>query len=83
MAMISIDLPDDAVLSMHVAPSEVERELRMAAAVKLYELGRLSSGAAARLAGVPRVAFLAKLADYGVDTFRMTDDELLADVRHA
>jgi predicted HTH domain antitoxin len=68
---------------MHVSPSEVERELRMAAAVKLYELGRLSSGAAARLAGVPRVAFLAKLADYGVDTFRLTEDELLADVRHA
>jgi predicted HTH domain antitoxin len=83
MAMISIDLPDDAVLSMHVSPSEVERELRMAAAVKLYELGRLSSGAAARLAGVPRVAFLAKQAGYEVNTFRMTEDELLADTRHA
>jgi predicted HTH domain antitoxin len=83
MTTISFELPDDAVLSMHVPRSDVERELRMAAAVKLYELGRLSSGAAARLAGVPRVAFLAKLADYGVDTFRLTEEELLADVRHA
>lgn len=83
MTTISFDLPDDAMLAMHVPPSEVPRELRMAAAVKLYELGRLSSGAAARLAGVPRVAFLAKLAEYGVDTFRMTEDELLADVSHA
>jgi predicted HTH domain antitoxin len=80
---ISFDLPDDAVLSMHVPPDEVGRELRLAAAVKLYELGRLSSGAAARLAGIPRVAFLVKLADYGVDTFRMTEDELLTDVRNA
>ncbi|XXX72648.1 UPF0175 family protein [Sorangium sp. So ce134] len=83
MTTISFDLPDDAMLAMHVPPSEVTRELRMAAAVKLYELGRLSSGAAARLAGVPRVAFLAKLADYGVDTFGMTEEELLADVGNA
>jgi hypothetical protein len=57
----------------------------LGATVKLYELGRLSSGAAARLAGIPRVLFLSKLADYGVDTFDLTDDELerqapLADV---
>jgi predicted HTH domain antitoxin len=83
MTTISFDLPDEAMLSMHVPPPELAHELRMAAAVKLYELGRLSSGAAARLAGVPRVLFLAKLADYGVDTFRMTEEELLADVRNA
>jgi len=50
--------------------------MRMAAAMKLYELGQLSSGAAARLAGVPRVVFLARLADYGVDAFRLTEQEL-------
>ena len=83
MATISFDLPDDAMLAMHMAPSEVTRELRMAAAVKLYELGRLSSGVAARLAGVSRVTFLAKLADYGVNTFRMTEEELLADANRA
>ena len=44
--------------------------------MKLYELGRLSSGAAAELAGIPRVLFLTKLADYGVDTFRLTRQEL-------
>lgn len=83
MTTISFELPDDAVVSMHMPPSEVPGELRMAAAVKLYELGRLSSGAAARLAGVPRVAFLARLAEYGVDTFRLTEEELLADVQNA
>lgn len=83
MATVSFELPDDAVLSMHVPPSQLEHELRMAAAAKLYELGRLSSGAAARLAGIPRVAFLVKLANYGVDTFRMTEEELIADLCHS
>lgn len=47
--------------------------IRLAASIKLYELGRLSSGAAARLAGV---VFPSKLDDYGVDTFRLTAEEL-------
>lgn len=53
----------------------------MAAAVKLFELGRMSSGAAAKLAGMPRTVFLSKLADYGVDTFRLTEDDLRAEAR--
>ena len=56
---------------------------RMAAAVKLYELGKLSSGAAAVLAGIPRIAFMAKLADYGVDSFDLTDEQLAKETRLA
>ena len=55
--------------------------MRLTAAVKLFELGRLSSGAAARLAGVPRVVFLARLADFGVDTFRLTEAQLQRETR--
>jgi len=51
----------------------------LAAAVKLFELGKLSSGAAARLAGMPRTLFLASLANYGVDSFRLTEEELKAE----
>jgi predicted HTH domain antitoxin len=50
--------------------------LRMASAVKLYEMGRLSSGVAAQLAGVSRAVFLSRLADYGVDTFQLSEEEL-------
>lgn len=58
-------------------------EIRFAAAMKLYELGRLSSGAAATLAGIPRVVFLAKLSDYGIATFRMSEEDLAKDVLRA
>jgi predicted HTH domain antitoxin len=55
----------------------------MAAAVKLLEMGRLSSGAAAQLAGVPRTVFLSRLADYGVATFRLSGEEVATDADHA
>jgi len=60
-------------------PRRIRKELRIAAAVKLFELGKLSSGAAARLVGIPRTLFLALLANYGVDTFRLTEEDLKAE----
>ena len=54
---ISIDIPERVLLAEKTDAVSFARELRMLAAVKLYELGRLSSGRAAELAGVPRVEF--------------------------
>jgi len=76
MSQLILDIPDETLLSLKLSGDAAADEIRLAASVKLYELGRLSSGAAARLAGVPRVVFLSKLADYGVDTFRLSGDEL-------
>ena len=76
MSQLILDIPDETLVSLKLSGDAAADEIRLAASVKLYELGRLSSGAAARLAGVPRVVFLSKLADYGVDTFRLSGDEL-------
>jgi predicted HTH domain antitoxin len=59
------------------------QELKLAAAIKLYEVGKLSSGAAATLAGVPKPVLLSKLANYGVTTFRLTEKELKKDLHNA
>jgi predicted HTH domain antitoxin len=80
---IKLSLPDESLVALKRTPSEMAEEIRMAAAMKLYELGRLSSGAAAALAGVPRTVFLSRLADYGIATFKMSDEELAEDLARA
>jgi predicted HTH domain antitoxin len=55
----------------------------MAAAIKLFEIGRLSSGAAAELAGLPLIAFISKLGEFGTETFKQTLPEIADDSANA
>ena len=83
MYEITLSLPEETALALKLTPEQLRDEVCLAAAIKLYELGKLSAGAAAKLAGIPQVVFLTKLADYGVDTFRLTEEELKEDLARA
>ena len=83
MSQILLDIPEDSLLALRVSGAEMGEELKMAAAIKLFELGRLSAGAAAELAGVPKPLFLVRLADYGVATFRQSEEDLRRDLANA
>jgi predicted HTH domain antitoxin len=63
---ITIDVPEKILLAEKSDEATFGKELRLLAAIKLFELGRLSSGRAAELAGMPRVEFLLTLGKYKV-----------------
>ncbi len=63
---VTIEIPEKVLLAEKSDEVAFARELRLLAAIKLYELGRLSSGRAAELAGKSRVEFLLLLGDYKV-----------------
>ena len=80
-SQITIQIPDQTLLALKMSLDELKQELQLAAAIKLYELGRLSSGAAAELAGIPKPLFLVRLADFGVETFKLTEEMLKSETR--
>lgn len=81
MSQVVIDIPEEALSALDLSPEQAGATIRLAAAIKLFELGRLSSGAAAQLADISRVAFLSRLAEYGVDAFDLEEDDLRREVR--
>ena len=63
---ITVDIPEKVLLAEKTDAHAFGKELRVLAAVKVFEMGRLSSGRAAELAGMSRVEFLLSLSRYSV-----------------
>ena len=74
--MLHIQVPDDVRVMLNRTPEELSSDMRLYAALMLFWLGKLSSGAAAELAGLPRVMFLDRCADYGLPVSNLTASEL-------
>jgi predicted HTH domain antitoxin len=71
-------MADEVFLAMQEDAESLGSELRLAAAVKWYELGRLSQEKAAQVAGLSRAAFIAELARFKVSPFQDTAAEIIA-----
>jgi predicted HTH domain antitoxin len=83
MNQITIECPDDLLIALGSTVEQFEHEAKFALAAKLYELGRLSSGKAARLAGMDRVAFLLSLHRIGVAALDLDAREFEDESRYA
>jgi predicted HTH domain antitoxin len=83
MTTVSVELPESVFSALRQAPQEFVKEMRLAAAVKWYELGQLSQGKAAEVAGLTRWEFINALSRFQVSPFQYSAAELaeeLADV---
>ncbi len=76
MQQLTIEYPDDLLVALGVRAEQFEQEARFTLAAKLFELGRLSSGKAARVAGMDRVTFLLSLNRIGVAMLDLDEAEM-------
>lgn len=77
MNNLTIELPSDGLPSPTELTGDFANEARFLLALKLFELGRITSGKAGRLCGMGRVEFLLAAGRAGVPVVDLTDDELI------
>lgn len=79
----TIPYPEELARALELTDEQFQRELGFMAAAKLYELGRVSAGQAAALAGMARLAFLHRLAETDVPAINLAGEEVEAEIRAA
>ena len=80
---VTIDYSDELLQTLDMSPEQFQEEARMLLAVKLYEMGSLSTGAAAEFVGIPKTTFLTRMSEYGIEAFNYPAEELEQDVANA
>ena len=79
MNSVTLEYPSAWLAPLGTDAVRFAREAKLAAAMKLFETGRFTSGQAARFAGMERVAFLLSCRQWGVDSVQWDDAELAAE----
>jgi predicted HTH domain antitoxin len=79
--VLRIEMADDVLVGLQKEPKQLAAEMRIAAAVKWYEMGALSQGKAAEVAGLSRAAFIDELSRFGVSPFQESAEEILESVK--
>jgi len=74
--VLTIHLPGKTRQILNRTSEELARDVRLYAALMLFRLGKLSSGAAAEMAGVPRIMFLDLCAEYDIPISQITGNDL-------
>jgi len=80
---LTIEYGEEILLGLGLSPEQFSEEARFLLAAKLYELGKLTSGQAARLCGKERVEFLYSLERAGVSMSNLRAEDAQADLDFA
>ena len=71
MVTVTFELPEDVLSSVRKDPERFTQELRLAAAVKWYEMGIVSQSRAAEISGLSRSEFISALGRFEVSVFQV------------
>ena len=74
--VLTIHIPGEIRQMLNRTPEELSRDMRLYTALMLFRAGKLSSGAAAEMAGMPRVLFLDLCAEYDIPVSQVTGSDL-------
>lgn len=77
MVRMTIDMPEEALAGLRQDPAGFARELRLAAAVKWYELKQISQERAAEIAGLSRREFVDALSRFGITPFQYRAEDVI------
>lgn len=81
---INVSYPQSLAFNLKLAEKEFTNEIKAVSMVKLFELGKVSSGTASQILGISRVDFLEMLNKYQVSFYNYSDeDELNNDIENA
>ena len=80
MKTLAIEYPEALLAAWGTTDEDFEREARLALAMKLFEIGRVTSGQAAALAGLSRPAFLLSGERFGTPTVAWDAAEIAAEL---
>jgi hypothetical protein len=83
MKQLVVEYPEDLPGLLKLTEAQFATEVRFLAAAKLFEMGELSSGKAAAMAGIGRVEFLYKLGTYGFHAINLDDEQIATELTAA
>ena len=78
---LRIKYPAGFELAVHLTKEEMEQHIRLMAALKMFELGKISSGKAAELAGMSRIEFFETCGRYRVSIFNYPAEEIEDEIK--
>ena len=81
--VLRIAIPEGLPQALKMSDEEFAGEARLLLGAKLYELGRVSLGIGAEIAGTDRLTFLGLLGRCGVPAINLKDEEVQHEIEAA
>ncbi len=79
---VVLDFPDAFIKEISFGFTDPLKDIRMMLAVKLIEIGRISTGRAAEWIGISKPRFLQESGRYGLSVFDVDEQSLDEDIEH-